>query len=178
MISLTNFQEKPSQNPNFRSNDRETLLRTNLLRLRINNNLKTIYVYSITFDSSVPADNAFIKRIILKNEDFAIREHYEKYIVAGDNLLSSLKVEEEKIFISKVMIEEERIYQIKINLIPDLTFDLLQRITKEDKIFKQKKTFVEILIKNILNANKLIRLRRLYFDKNKFEPLNFNSFRN
>ena len=177
MISLINFQEKPSLNPNIRSNHAETRLKTNLLRSRLNSNIQILYVYSIAFPSNVPADNTFIKRLILRNSDRSLREQFERFIIAGDNLLSSVRHDIEKVFISKVITEgEDRVYEIRVNLIPDQTFDLLKKITREDTFYRQKKYFLEILIKNILSANRLMRIRKIYFDKDRYETLNFNSF--
>jgi hypothetical protein len=176
MIQLTKFQERPTINPNIRNKDRGVSLKTNLLKLRINNNINVVYVYSIKYDSSVPLDNTFIKRLILRNAQHLIKQHFQICIFAGDNLFSSKKIVEEMIFQSNVLIEEEeRVYEIKIN-ITDQTFDPFKRITEDNDLTKRKKQFVEILVKNILTANQLLRLRRLYFDKNESKSIQFNSF--
>jgi hypothetical protein len=178
MIQLTKIQEKPFITPDNRKKDREISLKTNLLKLSINNNIKVVYVYSIMYDSSVPLDDTFIKRLILRNVQHLIKQEYQIFVSAGDNLFSTAKIQEEKVFISYVKIEEEeRAYEIRINL-TDQTFDPLKRITDNNDLTRRKKQFLEILVKNILTANQLCRLKRLYFNKKKSDTIQYDSFSN
>ena len=177
MNRTSKFQEKPNINPNFRTNNSLEDLKTNLTKLRINSEIKIVYIYSIKFDSIIPLDNTYYKKNILSNLTHSLKEIFKLFIVVGDNLFSTNKIDEEIKIISKVIIEEEeKIYQTVFNLIKDYKLDLLQRITKDDEFYYQKKIFVEYLIKNILHANKLLRLRRLYLDKTKFVELKYNGF--
>ena len=171
------FEKKPTINVNLRENCQTGMLKTNLMKIRINNVLKFVYIYSIAFDNTVVKDNAFIKRLILRNISISLREKFEKFITAGENLFSTTKIEDEIILLSKVIIEEEeKNYEIKINLIKDYVLDLQQNITSADAFSQQKKIFIEILIKNILHRSNLIRMKRIYFDRNKPLELNFNGF--
>ena len=175
MIRRSNFQEKPFIDPDRMSNP--VFVKTNLTKLRINNTIKIVYLYSIKFDSIIPLDNAYIKRIILRNLKQSIKEKFKIHLVAGDNLFSPMKIDDEIKLISKVIVEEEeKMYQVEFNLVKDYKLDLQQTITNDDQFYQQKKIFVEILIKNILHANKLLRVNRIYFDKNKFKELNHNGF--
>ena len=177
MNKSNKFQERPPINLSLRPNNSLGVLKTNLTKLRINNDLKIVYVYSIKFDTIIPLDNTFSKKIILRNLTQSLKEKFKPFIIAGDNLFSPIKIDEEINLTSKIIIaEEEKFFQVVINLIKDTKLELHQIITKDDEFYYQKKIFVEILIKNILHSNKLLRLRRLYLDKTKFEELNFNGF--
>ena len=162
-MNTSKFQEKPTINLNLRPNNSGGKLKTNLSKLRINNDIEIVYIYSIKFDSIIPLDNTSSKKNILRNFTHFLKEKFKRFIVAGDNLFSPIKIEQEIILTSKDTIgQEEKINQVVFNLIKEAKLELHQNITKDDKFYNQKKIFLEILIKNILHANKLLKLRRLY----------------
>ena len=176
-MNTSKFQEKPTINLNLRPNNSGGKLKTNLSKLRINNDIEIVYIYSIKFDSIIPLDNTSSKKNILRNFTHFLKEKFKRFIVAGDNLFSPIKIEQEIILTSKDTIgQEEKINQVVFNLIKEAKLELHQNITKDDKFYNQKKIFLEILIKNILHANKLLKLRRLYLDRTKFEELNYDNF--
>ena len=161
-MDKSKFLERPVITYSLRKNF--GTVSTNFIKLLIKPGLTSIYLYSIIYDTNVPFDDENIKRQILSKTNPSLRDTFKIYIISGDNLFSTTKIQEELILNSPILNEKnQKSYIIKLKIIKDFNLNL-KTVTNTDLFSAQIKHFIEILIKNILHANGLIRIRRCYFD--------------
>ena len=163
-------QAKPSINMRLRENDKSKRYLSNLLKLRINPKFKTVYIYSINYPTDFPTDNTKLKFDIIKSINRTIKEKFLTFITAGSNLFSPIDMANEEVKFTSNLSNTEIQYEVIIKK-TDAIIDL-ENLSVTDKFSTQVKHFIEILIKNILHADDLMRMGKgTYFDKNSYVDL-------
>lgn len=159
-------------NKNLQKNDVPVTYKANLLKLRINPNFKTVFIYFLIFPPDLPKDNSILKQSILRSISRSIKEKFVTYITAGENLFSPTDIVEEVKFTSNL---KDSIKQYDVTLKKsDAKLDL-ENMGCNDKFSLPIKNFIEVLIKNILQANNLMRMgKRTYFEQNSYVELDIN----
>lgn len=161
---------KPSINLKLRENEKRKTLLCNLLKLRINPSFKNIYVYSIIYPDDVAADNTILQTAIIKSIYRSLKEKFVTFITAGANLFSPSDFAKQELVFTSAM-RDSKEYRIQF-IKSDAKIDL-ENLSVSDKFSTQIKHFIEILIKNIISANSLMRMGKgTYFDRNSFHELN------
>ena len=161
---------KPMINLKFRERDKTKTYLSNLLKLRINPAFKIINVYTIFFPKNVEDNNTLLKTEIIRNIHRGLKEKFTTFITAGPNLFSPTDILKEEMNFQSNLSNSDIQYQVVIKK-SDAKIDL-ENLRFSDKFSIQVKQFVEILIKNILQANDLMRMGgRTYFDRESYDEL-------
>ena len=167
------FAKKPTINPNNRK-ERSVSLVCNLLRMSFKPEDGIANQYSIKITPEVAADNYPLRKKIYRQISDKLRENYKPYFPSGYTLFSSKKDGNQKVDIEITV--EGIDYKIEIEKTRN-TVDLTQIRTTSDENIKVK-TFVEILVKNIIGRNNnLVRFDdRSFFNYQNIKKLNGNSY--
>ena len=167
------FAPKPSINPSSRT-ERPVNLVSNLLQMWFKPEEGIANQYSIKIVPEVAADNYPLRRKIYKQISEKLRENYKPYFPSGYTLFSSKKEGVQKIEM-KTNVESVD-YKIEIEKTKN-TIDLSQIRTTSDENIKVK-SFIEILVKNIIEKNNnLVRFDdRSFFNYYNIKKLQGNSY--
>jgi hypothetical protein len=145
-----NFALRPALNEGLRRN-REVRLISNYLKVSFRPNNYNVRQYFIKFEPEIAADNETLKRKILREVGKELRADFSPYISSGDSLFSARNVDA-KITLSYDEPEKEgQKYTITIEK-TDNEIDLTNIRVLNNFSYKVK-SFIEIVFKNILNAN-------------------------
>lgn len=151
------FAKKPSLIPALRRNNEVNLV-SNYLKTTINTNHCTIKQYSLKFEPEVASDNEGLRRQIFRGVSKRLRELFHPYSCSGDSLFSAQTVDE-KVTITYTRDESDGQYLLTIEKTGN-EIDL-SNIKVIDNFTSKVKMFMEIVFRNILNANQgMIRFNR------------------
>ena len=168
------FPCRPKFSIDYRNNQEKKKVITNLFPMKLNLS-KMIYVYSISYDSSVTPENTNLKLTILRHSSKTLKEIFELCINTGNNLFSTKKIDKTIIFETALKNgDSDKKYQIEIKL-TDYKIDL-GKIDPLHQYASPVKCFVELILKNILHANNLMRLKNSYFDRDKYKEIEQNGY--
>ena len=149
-----NFAQRPNMIPNLR-NDQPVNLVSNYMKITLKSNDKAVSQYHLTFIPEVASDNDHLRRGLIQSLRPKLREFYYPHAISGNSLYSANRnVGEETRFTLSYPNQEgtETIYEIVVRRTEN-TLDLTNYRTLEG-MTQNVKTFLEIVIKNILNANR------------------------
>lgn len=159
------FALKPALNEGLRRN-REVNLVSNYLKISFRPNNNFVRQYFMRFEPEIAGDNEILKRQIIRGVGRQLREVFHPCITSGDSLFSA-QIVNERIEINYTNRDnEDQEYRITIEKTGN-EIDL-SNIKSINNFSNKVKTFIEIVIKNILNANQgMIRFnKRNIFDYN------------
>jgi len=159
------FNPKRRTDPELRKKLQNPIqVKSNHLEIKHKSDIKTVFIYSLSYDPEIPSDSIFIKQSLLRKIHIQLNENYLKYIYSGDNLLSTTNLDM-KIFNSAVSIGgKEYIYAITIK--PSSTEVDLTKI-KDKEINMLHKMFLEVLVNNMLKSNQQMKIGRAFYYKPK-----------
>jgi hypothetical protein len=146
------------QRPSFRENLRrgqEVNLVSNYMKISFRPNEKFVRQYHLKFDPEVPAENEALRRSIYRGISKEMRNYYHPFVTSGDSLFSAKDVDEQvSITFSYSRPEEETPVEYRITIIKTENELDLSNVKSYENFSQKVKSFVEVVIKNILNANR------------------------
>ena len=167
------FAKKPAHNPNFRGEEKIQLV-CNLLQMSFNPKEAIASQFSVKITPEIANDNYPLRRKILRQLSKDLNGYYRPYFPAGFTLFSSAKDADQMISLEtnvdgvdyKVVVEKTK------NVV-----DLTQVRSTSDENLKVK-SFIEVLIKNIIGANNnLVRFDdRSFFNYQNIKRLQGNAY--
>lgn len=165
--TIFNFPKKPQLNDNLRRG-KEVGLVSNFLKISFRPDEKGVRQYSIKYDPEIPDNNILMRKLVNRAIYQSLRKLYHPYVSSGNNFFSARNETEVVELLSEGTRDGEP-FSYKVTLSPTNNFIDLSNVRSLDLSSKKIKNLIEIIVKNILNANEgMVRFdRRNYFDYRK-----------
>ena len=168
------YVKKPSLNLKLRDSKKESSIKLlcNLIKINFNPSHKHTQQYSVKIKPEVAEDNYPLVKRILRQLSKELKGIFQPYISSGFSIFSSTTDNDELTYTLLCVLNDQE-YEVEIN--KTLNNIDLSKINsfKENDI--RVKTFIEILVKSILSANKnFIR----FDDRTFFDYVNRESLKN
>ena len=168
------YVKKPSLNLLLRDSKKESTIKLlcNLVKIKFNPSQKHAQQFSVKITPEVAEDNYPLVRRILRQLSKELKGIFQPYISSGFSIFSSTNDNDEQMYTLLCVLNDQE-YEVEISKTSN-NIDLTKiNSFKENDI--RVKSFIEILIKSILSANKnLIR----FDDRSFFDYVNRESLKN
>jgi hypothetical protein len=146
------FPIRPSLNMEKRQQHKPVNLISNYLKISFKPNDCFVSQYAIKIEPSIASDNIVLRKAIYKTITSRLIKTYFPFIISGDSLFSQKQVEEIQVYNIQIIIDDNNYeYQISIEKTKNV-IDLVN-IRSVNNFSQKVKSFIEIVFKNILNAN-------------------------
>jgi hypothetical protein len=162
------FPMRPTLNMQVRQQQRPVNLISNYLKISFRPNGSFVSQYAIKIEPCVESDNMGLRKTIYKTIYKHLIDTYFPFIISGDSLFSGKQVEEIQVFNIQIRIGETN-YEYQISIEKTNNMIDLANIKSVNNFSQKVKSFIEIVFKNILNANEgMVRFNnRSIYDFNK-----------
>ena len=150
-IKEVKFAQKPNLNNQSKGNQHVNLI-SNYLKISLNPQKNLIWQYSLKFFPEIDPNNILLRTSIFKHIHRELRQNLHFFIVSGDSIFSTRKVEEKiEIKFTRIIENSKENYIILIE--PTQNSISLSDIKKIDNFSQKVKSFMEIVFKNIIKQN-------------------------
>jgi hypothetical protein len=166
------FPSKPALNVSLRQNSREVCMVSNFLKISFNPNENSVKIYSIKFEPEIESE--IIQKQILSSNHSVLKNKFYPYLISGNNLFSPQKIDSFEFTYLHVKDEVEVEYRITIEKTKGEVD--LSNIKTKDSLSIQIKNLIEIILKNIFNANpNIVRINNAFYSLNSCDKLKENN---
>jgi hypothetical protein len=148
------FVKKPSLNSNLRK-DQSVKLISNYMKISLKSNDRVVTQYHMSFTPTIAADNDDLRKKLYRGIKPKLKNVFHPFVISGDSLFTANRNAAEEIalqFTCTLSEGEEIVFQVTIRR---TTNELdLTNFRSTIQMTASVKSFLEILVKNILNANR------------------------
>jgi hypothetical protein len=148
------FARRPSLNFNLRK-DQPVNLISNYMKISLKSNGKIVTQYHMSFTPNVEADNDDLRKKLYRGLRPKLKDIFKPFVISGDSLFTANANAGEETSLSftcTLSNGEEMVYQVTIRRTSN-ELDLTN-YRSTTQMTKNLKSFLEIVVKNILNANR------------------------
>ena len=143
------YPKRPKRNTQLEEKDRKTTVICNLRQISLNSSTNQIRQYAIHFEPEIADDNFPLKKKLLRQIREELKKHFQRFIQGGDTLFVIAANPLEKIVVETKL--DTALYKVQFILTKN-TIDC-RNIRSRTKDHIKIKNIIELLIKNIIQAN-------------------------
>ena len=147
--SLIVYPTRPKRDTQLEQKDRKTNVICNLRQISLVSSSRQIRQYAIHFEPEIAEDNHPLKKKLLRQIREDLHKNFQKFIQGGDTLFVITANPVEKVVIETKL--EETLYKVQFVLTKNIIDCRNIRTRTKDHI--KIKNIIEILVKNIIQAN-------------------------
>ena len=147
--SLIVYPSRPKRDLQLQERDRKTNVICNLRQISLVSSARQIRQYAIHFEPEIAEDNHPLKKKLLRQIRDDLHKNFQKYIQGGDTLFVITANPVEKVVVETKL--DDTLYKVQFVLTKN-TIDC-RNIRTRTKDHIKIKNIIEILVKNIIQAN-------------------------